>query len=239
MNTNVQIKNQITLLLEDYIEASNFITSLSEIGDLLFFGGSIRDCYINSGYDSLPRDFDIAIKFDPDLNDSKFDFTNLIEKYSYRKNRFGGFKVLIDNIEFDIWDMNNTWAFKEKKVVPSEENLTKTVYLNVDGIVYNYNKEILYFNELNESLEKKVIDIVLQDNPQKKLNLLRAMIFKKKYSLNYSEQLITEFEKLIILEEEHIISDLYKIQIAHYKESRLSYEDIKYELTTISSFRLN
>ena len=233
MNTNYKIRNQISLLLEDYREASNFIDILSKAGELLFFGGSIRDCYINKGFDSLPRDFDIAIKFHSELYESQGWFENLLKEYNYKKNRFGGFKVLINDIEFDIWDMKNTWAFKEKKIAPTEENLTKTVYLNVDGIVYNYNRDLLYYNELNESLLNKIIDIVLQENPQKKLNLLRAMIFKKKYDLNYSEKLINEFRELVLLEKQNLVSDFYKIQIAHYKEERLSKNDIKLELTSI------
>lgn len=139
----------------------------------------------------------------------------------------------MDSLEFDIWDMNNTWAFKEKKVASAEENLTKTVYLSVDGIVFNYNKDVLYYNELNKSLKYKVLDVVLQENPQKELNLLRAMIFKKKYNLRYSIKLIDEFKSMLLLGEQKLVADLYNIQLSHYKEERLSECDIKFELSSI------
>ncbi|MBH0332802.1 hypothetical protein ABH14_24180 [Brevibacillus brevis] len=230
MNTEITIKHEISSLLKNATEANNFINLLSQLGELLFFGGSIRDYYINKKYESLPRDFDIAIKFDVNKSSqTSDDLECLIKRYNYKKNRFGGYKVQVENVEFDVWDMHSTWAFREKKVLAKEENLIKTVYLNIDGIVYNYNKNILYYEEINKSLENQLIDIVLEDNPQKKLNLLRAIIFKNKYCFQYSNELIEEFRKEIRYNSD-FDNELYQLQFTHYKEERLSFEKIHEEI---------
>ncbi|WP_059050379.1 hypothetical protein [Paenibacillus senegalimassiliensis] len=234
MDTEITIKHEILGLLKTHTEASRFIELLSQIGELLFFGGSIRDYYINQKYETLPRDFDIAIKFDSNNSkESNSTLQYILKNYNYKKNRFGGYKVQVEHIEFDIWDMKNTWAFKEEKLVPKEENLVKTVYLNIDGIVYNFNKNILYYDEINKSLEDKLIDIVLDDNPQKKLNLLRAIVFKKKYNLQFSSDLIDEFKKNIKSKSD-FSNELYLLQFTHYKEERLNIEEIRRELSTMT-----
>lgn len=53
----------------------------------------------------MPRDFDIAVKIN---TPSEYLFEEIINKYQYRKNRFGGYKVIVDKIEFDIWNLKDT-----------------------------------------------------------------------------------------------------------------------------------
>jgi hypothetical protein len=176
------IKNQLIYFLGKDSNTLNFIEELSNVGDLLFFGGSIRDICFFPEKPPMPRDFDIAIKF---KNKTIFDL--ILKKYNYKKNRFGGYKIKISNMEFDIWDLENTWAYKYTNLSPSEENLAKSVYLNIDGIVYNFNKARLYDEVFRTSIRECKLDITLEENPQVELNLLRALIFKEKYNLNFSK----------------------------------------------------
>ncbi|MEH6971175.1 hypothetical protein, partial [Bacillus sp. JJ675] len=176
------VKANLINLLGGYSETLNFVEKLSETGELLFFGGAVRDIYIKN--DQYPRDFDIAIKFTDEMK-----FNNIINDYEYYKNRFGGYKIKVSGIDFDIWDLNNTWAFKNTNLKPSEENLAKSVYLNIDGIVYNFNSNCLYADLLKETLMKSELDVNLEKNPHVELNLLRALVFKRKYNLNLSNKL--------------------------------------------------
>ncbi len=84
----------------------------------MFFGGSIRDICLFPDNPPLPRDFDIAIKFKDKTN-----FDLITKKYSNRRNRIGGFKFKIEDMEFDIWDLENKWVFKNTNLQASEENL--------------------------------------------------------------------------------------------------------------------
>ncbi|MGA4722454.1 hypothetical protein [Fictibacillus nanhaiensis] len=231
MDSNTTIKSEIFNLLRDYPLSISFIKNLSEIGELLFFGGSIRDYYLYNEYRNMPRDFDIAVKLNQN-NESLFE--SIIENQLYSKNRFGGYKVKIENIEFDIWKLENTWAFKEKKLIAGERNLAKSVFLSVDGIVYNFNHDTLYADELRWSMENKLINIVLKDNPQKELNLLRALLFKKKYNYEFSSDLKEEYKKSISLYK-NFHEKLHKLQISHYKNEYLTRKDVREELESIYS----
>ncbi|WP_051673221.1 hypothetical protein [Bacillus subtilis] len=183
-NFDISIKKRLILLLGQNSETLKVVETLSTTGNLLFFGGSIRDLCMAPEVNKMPRDFDIAINF---KNEEKF--SALIGNYNYKKNRFGGYKFSISNIDFDVWDLNNTWAFKNKHLKPSKENLAKSVYLNIDGIVYNFNEGLLYDDVFRSSIQNSKLDITLEENPEIELNLLRAIIFKYKYNLNFSEKL--------------------------------------------------
>ncbi len=67
------IKNDLLSLLGKYSETLEFVERLSETGELLFFGGAIRDIFIKN--EQYPRDFDIAVKFKDEL-----EFNKLIKK---------------------------------------------------------------------------------------------------------------------------------------------------------------
>lgn len=227
-----EIKNRLIFLLGKDSNTLNFIEELSNVGDLLFFGGSIRDICLFPDNPPLPRDFDIAIKFKDKTN-----FDLITRKYSNRRNRFGGFKFKIGNMEFDIWDLENTWAFKNTNLQASEENLAKSVYLNIDGIVYNFNKSKLYDELFRTSIKASKLDVNLEENPQVELNLLRALVFKDKYKeeykLNFSSNLKRVFKKYLADESVELVENLYNLQCTHYKKDHLSKEKIKYELQHI------
>ncbi|MCM2534321.1 hypothetical protein NDK43_20645 [Neobacillus pocheonensis] len=229
MGSETTIKAEIFNLLRDYPNSLTFIKSLSEIGELLFFGGAIRDYYLHNEYRNMPRDFDIAVKLNF-RNEELFE--NFVEKHTYRRNRFGGYKVKIENIEFDLWNLENTWAFKENKLSAAEENLAKSVFLSVDGIVYNFNQDTLYDDALKWSLENKQIKVVLKDNPQKELNLLRALVFKKKYNFELSSELKEEYRRSIDMYKD-FYKKLHKLQFSHYKSEFLTRIDVREELESI------
>ncbi len=229
MGTKTTIKSEIFSLLQNHPDSWNFIKGLSEIGELLFFGGSIRDYYIYNEYKNMPRDFDIAVKLS---SNEEVAFNKFVEQYNFTKNRFGGYKVKINGIEFDLWNLKNTWAFKEKKLLADEKNLAKSVFLSVDGIVYNFNQDILYDDDLKWSMENKQINIVLNDNPQKELNLLRALVFKRKYNLDFSMELKEEYKKLISRHQD-FHDKLYNLQFSHYKSEFFTRTDVIKELQHI------
>lgn len=228
-NLKTTLKSEIFNLLSDYPDSKEFLNHLSEIGELLFFGGSVRDYYIYNNYNNMPRDFDIAIKLEPS---EELIFESFVEQYCYRKNRFGGYKVKVENIEFDIWNLKNTWAFKEKKLSTKEENLVKSVYLSIDGIAYNFNKDKLYDEELKTTIENNKIDIVLKDNPQKDLNLLRALIFRKRYNLDFSIELKQEYLNSVRAYKD-FYEKLYQLQFSHYHNECLTRNEVKEEIESV------
>ena len=73
--------------------------------------------------------------------------------------------------------MENIGAFNNANLQASKENLAKSVYLNIEGIVYNKSK--IYDELFSTSISK--LDVNLEVNPQVELNFLRALVFKDKY----------------------------------------------------------
>lgn len=217
-------------IMAQYPEAARLLDNLSTKGDLLLFGGAVRSYYENQ-YETLPRDFDIVIKTEADASEIE----HLFCKVEYRKNRFDGYKVFVDGLEFDIWTLENTWAFKQKKVPAKEENLSETVFLNVDSIVYNISKNALYDERYKESMQTKILDVVLLDNPYPELNLLRALIFKKKYRMMFSPNLMKYFKELV--SKNHYFNfKLYELQASHYGKAHLSQSEIDRELFKLTCF---
>ena len=228
MKKETMIDNYLNSLLRTDNRILDFVETLSKIGEIIFFGGSIRDLYLANEHQNSPRDYDVVIN----LNRNITEFENFLESYEYRKNRFDGYKIIVGDTEFDIWRIEKTWAFNNKLLENEERNLIESVYLSVDGIAYNYNKKILYDNILKDTDDRKEINIVLKNNPQKELNLLRGLIFKEKYNYNLSYELKSEYRDFKRMNK-NLSKILYDLQYDHYKEEKLTLEQIEKELRMI------
>lgn len=77
--------------------------------------------------------------------------------------------------------MENIGAFNNANLQASKENLAKSVYLTIEGIVYNKSK--IYDELFSTSISK--LDVNLEVNPQVELNFLRTLVFKDKYKEEY------------------------------------------------------
>ncbi|MCY7585110.1 hypothetical protein MH138_17100 [Bacillus safensis] len=73
--------------------------------------------------------------------------------------------------------------------------------MNIDGIVYNFNKSKLDDELFRTSIKASKLDVNLEENPQVELNLLRALVFKDKYKeeykLHFSNNLKRVFKKYL------------------------------------------
>lgn len=228
MDKETFIKSRLDSLLSKNMSAFNFVQELSDMGEIIFFGGSIRDLFFENSNQDLPRDYDIVVK----LNVDRYMLDSFLSKYEHNKNRFDGYKIKVAGVEFDIWILEKTWAFSNKLLKSNEKNLIKTVYLSVDGIAFNYTRKKLYDNIFRETNDKREISVVLKENPQKELNLLRALVFKQKYNYKLSAKLKSEYRKVKSVNG-NLSKVLYDLQLDHYKEEKLSLEQIESELSVI------
>ncbi|WML44337.1 hypothetical protein [Neobacillus sp. PS3-40] len=223
-----EIKNSFYDVLSIRPTAYTFIRYLEQKSNLLLFGGCIREYYDNK-FTIIPRDFDIV------LSDLEHDLDFLFQKFNciYKQNKFGGYKVKLDDLQFDIWEIQNTWAFKEKKVhFQKLLDLNKTVFLNIDGVFYDLNRGLLFDDGFSNAISTREIDIVLTANPYPELNLARAFRYKYKYNLQFSHQLQYYFDKWLDNFENKIygINYLKDIEMKRYKSSII---DWNYEIDSI------
>lgn len=210
-------------LIHKWPEARYAVNRLTEEGDLLLFGGAVRE-YLDHGFKKLPRDFDIVVKTDNIILD------DYLYDIPYVKNRYGGYKICTEDVQLDVWTLPSTWAFREQKVqAATEENLTKTVFLNYDAVVYNLCTGHLYAEGYNQAIEDKTLDIVLSDNPYPGLNILRAFVFRRKKKLSFSAQLRNYILNWVDTNDNYIY-DLLSIQKKHYGKEYLTREQMIYEI---------
>lgn len=199
------------------------INEILNCANVYLFGGAVRN-YLDDDFENV-RDLDFVVDFKKS-NYSIDEF--LMKNTKFKKNIFGGYKILSNDICIDMWEMKDTWAFKENKISGSVHNLTKSVFLNIDGIVYSMNDKD-YINDCNQKYfeirKKNILDTVLEENPCVELNLLRALVLCKKYDMEFSNNLKNIFK--IYSNSETFMDYLMYLQLNHYGKQVLSSQCIK------------
>ena len=230
--------------------AAKIIKEVQRCGDTFLFGGCLRACNDEEKYFS-PRDIDIVV----DVRDNEHYLQALLLPYSPKINRFGGYKIEPQSfsindkyynqiksnrsiVSMDIWPLKKTWAFANNLLPYSEseygEHLQDTVFLNIDSIAYNLTKGILYSEKYDEAMSTRILDVIIEENPQLNLNLLRALIFKKQYNMVFSKRLNDIFYKHISdMQNSQLLENLMKMQKARYQTNILSGNSLNQELLSI------
>lgn len=236
MNKTLFNRDKFLGIISQYSEAKSLLETLENNGDLFLFGGAVRE-YFDNEYNRMPRDFDLVFQ----KKDKNIDLDKIMKNFTYTKNRFNGYKIHFDNLEFDVWNLEDTWAFKEKKMdtnnLDYSENLQNTVFLNIDSIVYNLTKEKLYGDEYFKAMNNRELDIVLDETPFIELNLLRALVFKQKYNMKFSDNLNHKFYDFFESQKKVAINNLYQVQMKHYKREIFTKDELREELKLIISLK--
>ena len=158
--------------LENNKLALEFLRAIMEKANLYLFGGAVRD-YLDDDFVNF-RDLDFVVEFTSSKDLRIHDFIAETNNTYYKTNRFNGYKICFDNLHIDIWELNDTWAFKQNKLEATPENLIKSVFLNMDGLAYllNENKYLQDCDKVYQRIKQShYLDIVLDDNPFIELNL--------------------------------------------------------------------
>lgn len=90
-----------------------------------------------------------------------------IAGFSPKKNRFGGYRFVVQGCSYDIWRLENTWAVKQGFAkVESFKDLLNTTFFNLDAIAYHLSeKKILTNKDYFSSLQQGSLEINLEANP--------------------------------------------------------------------------
>lgn len=188
------MKNAIFAYLKAHPPALELFNRLAQSGNIYLIGGVLRE-FLDHGTISNLRDIDIIV----DIRNRDL-WNETLTKYALRCNRFGGYKLVCDGLLIDTWPVEQTWAFREKIIncSPNEyiSMLPETVFLNIDGIIYDWTQEKWEDTKYRQALASKTLDVVLAPNPQVLLNIVRTFVLKHRYSLCLSSEL-----KRIIREE--------------------------------------
>jgi hypothetical protein len=182
MLSSLKIKCRVSDGLNELIlrneEFRKFYYYALNSGSLYMIGGAVRDFAIRQ----IPRDLDLIIDCKPEI------LHDLMKEFSYKINRFGGYKLKVNNIEVDIWSIHKHWAFKESLYECTFENISKGAFFNFDAITINLNNYDVDADTFIDSYENGVLDLNLNErhvnlNPNPMKNVERA--FEIKESLNF------------------------------------------------------
>jgi len=223
--------------IDDYVEnklkikekASRLFVDLGNLGNIIIIGGAVRDIVIN---DTEPRDIDIIVDTDEEID-------YVIKAYdNVHKNRFGGFKLFIDELEFDIWSTRNHWAFKENILNKSISNIKYSTFLNFDSIFYNLTTKEGEAELFNNCIANSYLDFTLNKNdiyknPSKDTNILRMLIIKDQWSLNFSDNVKKYIEEWCnsSINSNELVENLLIAQRKHYRNrTKISKQRICFRL---------
>ena len=224
------MKQSIYTYLQKCPPSLELFKKLEMAGNLYLIGGVLREFRDYRQIHSL-RDIDIII----DVKNPKL-WNEILYTYAFKTNRFGGNKLTCHGLLVDTWLLGETWAFRNHIIDCAPKDYIKylplTVFLNIDSIIFDWEKEEWYDQKYCEAMRTKVLDVVLEKNPQIYLNIVRAFVLKNRYQMNISPKLsdivVRECQK-----EESIsvfCSRLFKEQLRRYKEPILTKEQIMSEL---------
>ena len=172
-----------------------FIDNLAQFGDVAIFGGILRD-FAFRNFSRPTSDIDIVI------NSSKKEcILNILNNFCYSKNNFDGYRIKNKGIkDFDVWFLEDTWAFKNKIInrEPSFDALLDTTFFNVDSILYlTSSNRFLKSEKYFSYLENKRLDICLEENPNPLSSFVRAIYLSNMLDLKVGRKLFHFLKKEI------------------------------------------
>lgn len=178
------MKKTIYNYLELHPPALELFHLLEHTGEIYLIGGVLREFLDHAAINEL-RDVDIIIN----IKDRAL-WSTILDEYRLRSNRFGGHKLVCEGLLIDTWPIEQTWAFREKIVQCSPDQyvsmLPETVFLNIDGIIYDWKQEKWYDSKYKQAIATKTLDVVLARNPQILLNIVRSFVLKQRYNMTLS-----------------------------------------------------
>ncbi|MFL6621793.1 MAG: hypothetical protein ACJ8NR_04155 [Sulfurifustis sp.] len=153
-------ENAIDCPSKSVVEFLNFISDAVPDGDVYLFGGILRDIAL-LGKRGFSSDIDLVVE------GSWQNCVVYLESLGARKNKFGGYRLKIAGWPIDIWNARETWAIRHGLVdYRGIASLTETTVLNWDAILMNWRtRTFVYRENYLEKLKGRVLDIVLEENP--------------------------------------------------------------------------
>lgn len=157
---------------------------------LYLFGGLLRD--LTSG--RAPRDIDLV------TNEDSLEHLNpFVQEWGSRYNKFGGLNFRRAGWDFDLWPVEQTWAFRS----PAEESgldntsfasLPSTTFLNVEAVVVELWPEMdtrrVYENGFFDAFRNRIVEINYEPNPSPAHCVVRSLLVAQRLDFQLGPRLI-------------------------------------------------
>lgn len=221
-----------------------FFYEIFVIGTAYVVGGFFRDFLLGKA----SRDVDIMVDISTDKLIEIIQKVNL----SYSINRHGGIKIKMQNLELDIWSIENNWAFKNNLVKLNENDrlnsIAKGCFYNYDSLVINlhnfsynlrYYKDFLKTNKLNILQANSVYK---NQNPSIEANILRAFYIKYKFKSAFTDNTALYLQsKLGYIQDNYtnILERLVEVKMCYPKYEELTIDQLEKDIFNIMRYNIN
>lgn len=153
-------------------DVAQFIRRLSFYGEVLVFGGVLRDIAL-FGARNFNSDIDLVV----DCSAKELSIFFSEEDSIFSINKFGGYRVEVGGWAVDVWPISETWAFKSGYVpYKGRESLLLTTVTNWDAVAYSFkDRKIISSASYLDCLRLGELEVVLTENPNKAGVLIRVI----------------------------------------------------------------
>lgn len=193
----------------------------------VFFGGTLRSLMISRltrDMPGRPRDIDIVLS-----GTTVKQLEDQFDQWIWRHTRFGGLALHRKGWQFDLWPVNETFAFKEMgQSQPEFADLPKTTFLNAEAIAVEvwpqpgrprqiYSWDDQFFT----GILTRTLEMNRRDTPYSELSVLRALVMANDLRWKIGPRLA----QFLAQHGPRISSsDLIEIQKNHYGFVRMPWE---------------
>lgn len=168
-------------------EALTFLCMLSRYGETVIFGGFLRNLSLEQTK-FFSSDIDIVIK-----TKEREQVISFLKNYNSIQNKFGGYRILNKTeLNYDIWFLEDTWAFRKKiiKYSPDFNTLPLTTFFSMDSILYQTKcNKIIMTDQCAKDLRTKTLDIELEECSNEISAFVRSIYLSNIFNLNIGSKL--------------------------------------------------
>lgn len=229
----VDIKKDVDnsrLLFLEYLKSNldddiwGLLCDLSQYTDVYIFSGIIRNFFLKK---TEFRDLDLIINKTIDV-EKILKLLNI----KFRLNSFGGYKLNINNINIDLWYLEDTWALKQQGTIDFElyKYIPSTAFFNFSAIIYSLREKQFYCkNHFLSFLRERKINYVYKPNANYALCIINSFYYSEKYNLKLAVKLksyLTQLHRKKL--------DYAEIQLKHFGEILYSDEDISNKIKDLN-----
>ncbi len=181
----MKLEKKLASTIEKYIQRQSVkrpalgatLNAVSEkLPETVIFGGMLREFSLGNAK-NFASDIDLV-----SLASSKEIF-HAIKQFDPIKNKFGGYRFYVEKQLYDLWALEDTWAFKEGLVKgQSFTDLFKTTFFNLDSAFFHLTNENCFLSEKYEDwCNNSLLELNLEENPSPASMTKRALklIFNK------------------------------------------------------------
>jgi hypothetical protein len=197
------------------VKVMSFLDELSSKCDVYIFSGVIRNYFLNV---ISSRDIDIVFE-------GSIDVETLLNGFDWVKNSFGGYKIKINDVSVDMWQLQDTWALSYQKTIDYDlaKFIPNTAFFNFASIVYSYNGNRFYHTpDFAKFLRDREIDITYYPNANIPLCVVNSFYYADKLGLPLGEKLMKYIRHKFKVESEEYSA----VQLKHFGRILFTNQDM-------------